>query len=108
VDKVGQGKVFTGSQALGAHLVDEMGGMRQALDWARAAAHLSEEAAVVELPVVEGSLVGRLLGLEGMKADGQVLTLLPAVAAMARQVGPMLVYDGDQPLARLEWTSELP
>jgi protease-4 len=106
VDKVAQGRVWTGEQALARKLVDELGGLRQALDAARAAAELPEHAPIVELPVPESTLVGRLLGIEGMKAEPEASTLLPKeLMDYARALAPFAVHPADKLLARLEIVS---
>lgn len=104
VDKVGQGRVFTGEQALGHQLIDELGGLRQALAKARELAGLPMHAPVTELPPVETTLLGRLLGIEGLHAE------LPAglpgeLADVARALAPFAVHAPDEPLARIEIVS---
>ena len=68
VDAVGQGRVWTGEQAVERRLVDELGGLRQALATARRLAGMPEETPIVELPPSETTLLGRLLGIEGVSA----------------------------------------
>lgn len=65
VDAVGQGRVWTGEQAKDKGLVDELGGLRQALAHARKLADLPQYAPIIELPRLESSLIGRLLGVTG-------------------------------------------
>ena len=107
VDAVGRGRVWTGEQALERHLVDHLGGLRDALAAARQAALLPDDVPIVEYPPQSGSLLDTALRLAGMGPDeraAQVLeTLPPAVKSMAHAMGPMLVFSGDEPLARLEW-----
>ncbi len=50
VDAVGRGKVWTGQQAYERHLVDHLGGLREALADARASAGLTDDAPIVEYP----------------------------------------------------------
>ena len=50
VDAVGRGRVWTGQQAIERHLVDHLGGLREALEAARGAAHLPDDAPIVESP----------------------------------------------------------
>jgi len=105
VDAVGRGKVFTGEQAVSAGLVDELGGLRQALIEARHLAGLPAHAPIVELPVVETSLLGQMLGMPGVREP----VVLPAqVMDAARALGPFMVYDGHAPLARMEFGLQLP
>jgi protease-4 len=103
VDAVGQGRVWTGEQAQKRKLVDEVGGLRQALAYARRLAELPPEAPIVELPQLSSSLLGRLLGVPGVSgAAGVPQVLPPAFARVARALAPFLIYSGDTPLMRLE------
>ena len=110
-DQVGRGRVWTGQQALERHLVDHLGGMREALADARSAAYLPEDAPIVEYPPENSSLLDLALKLAGVGgsdhsilAGAQTLeSLPPAVRAIARAIAPLLVYRSDEPLARLEW-----
>lgn len=105
VDAVGQGRVWAGQQALEHKLVDRMGGLRHALDAARAMAHLPADAPIVELPVVEPSLFEYALGLAGFKAGvGIDVENLPvSVREVLRGVAPLMLYGDGQALARMEW-----
>jgi protease-4 len=107
VDAVGQGRVWTGEQALERKLVDELGGLRQALAYARAAAGLPEHAPIQELPPPDSSLIGRLLGIEGVSTSipSQLQVLPPGMMDMVRALGPFVVHPADKPLARMELTS---
>jgi len=104
IDKVGQGRVWTGEQALERRLIDEIGGLRQALDAARRLADLPEHAPIVELPVVETSLLGRLIGVEGLHAATESPTaLLPSeLLDLARALAPFAIHPADKLLARIE------
>ncbi len=109
VDQVGQGKVFSGREALGLGLVDELGGLRQAIAYARMKAGLPDDAPIIELPELETTLLGRVLGVEGLHGEGaQAVPLPPAVLELVRGVGPMLVHEADRPLARMDWIVDLP
>jgi protease-4 len=101
VDAVGEGRVWTGEQARDRHLVDELGGLRQALAYARRAANLPEDAPIVELPEIQTSLIGRLLGLEGVQAK-MPTALPPEVLDIARALAPFAIQPPDQPLAHIE------
>lgn len=104
VDQVGQGRVWTGQQAMQHGLVDRMGGMRQALEAARDAAHLPDDAPVVEYPAVEKSLIEKAIELVGFGYESPLqATLPPQIKDAVRAVAPLTVYTGDTPLARLEW-----
>jgi protease IV len=100
VDAVGQGRVWTGEQAFQRKLVDEVGGMRQALAAARKLANLGETAPIIELPV-ESSLLGKLVGAAG--AQTQLPNLLPPqLLELARAVAPFMFHPSDAPLAKME------
>jgi protease-4 len=106
LDKVGQGRVWTGEQAFERRLVDEVGGLRQALDTARRLADLPEHAPIVELPVPETSLLGRLLGVEGLHASESPAALLPSeILDFARALAPFAIHPADKLLARIEIVS---
>jgi protease-4 len=108
VDAVGQGRVWTGQQALERGLVDKMGGIREALDEAREAGGLPADAPIVELPRIEKTLLDTALGLSGIdgRAGSPVMRIdaLPVqVKDVARAIAPVAVYTGDVPMARMEW-----
>jgi protease-4 len=111
IDAVGRGRVWTGQQAFERHLVDHLGGLREALADARSAAYLPEDAPIVEYPPQTTSLLDLALKLAGGGGSDQATptvaqtleTLPPAVRAIARAVAPLLVYRSDEPLARMEW-----
>ena len=103
VDAVGQGRVWTGEQAKQRRLVDELGGLRQALAEARRLAGMPEETPIVELPPSETTLLGRILGIEGVKVDAS-LPLPPQIYEMARALAPFAIYPDDRPLALMEIT----
>jgi len=123
VDAVGQGRVWTGEQAKEKGLVDEVGGLRQALAYARRLTGLEEQAPIIELPRLESSLIGRLIGVSSAsavpKADTSSLDLadlslhalartLPRGALLGRiedvasALTPFFLYSSEQPLMRLE------
>ena len=107
VDAVGQGRVWTGEQALRHKLVDELGGLRQALAHARQLAGLPEHAPIQELPPVETTLVGRLLGIEGIHGQlpAHLQALPPSLMDMVRALAPFVAHPADKPLARMELIS---
>jgi len=107
VDAVGQGRVWTGEQALAHKLVDELGGLRQALAAARALADLPDHAPIQELPPPETSILGRILGIDGISENipSQLSALPPGFMDMVRALGPFVVHPADKPLARMELTS---
>ncbi|HEY3816128.1 MAG TPA: signal peptide peptidase SppA [Polyangiaceae bacterium] len=112
IDAVGRGRVWTGQQALERHLVDHLGGLREALEDARSSAYLPADAPIVEYPPQSTSLLDLALKLASGSAESdhsalaamQTLeSLPPAVRAIARAVAPLLVYRTDEALARMEW-----
>jgi protease-4 len=106
VDAIGQGRVWTGEQAVANKLVDELGGLRQALAYARSVAGLSDHAPIEEFPPPNTSLIGRLLGIEGVSENlpSHLQVLPPGMMDMVRALGPFIVHPADRPLARMELT----
>jgi protease-4 len=109
VDAVGRGRVWTGEQAYARKLVDELGGLRQAIAYARRIADLPEYGPIYELPK-ETTWIGQLLGIEGVHdGEARARSALPAqVWQLARALAPFTVYPGDTPLARIELVSVEP
>ncbi len=106
IDAVGQGRVWTGQQARAIGLVDELGGIREALQEARTLSHLPSDAPIVEYPEESSSLVEKVLKLAGVDLTAQMLSLdalPPQLRETVRAIAPMAVYSGDTPLARAEW-----
>ncbi len=101
IDAVAQGRVWTGRQALQRGLVDEIGGLRQALAEACRLANLPTDAPLLELPEPDTTWVGRMLGLEGVReASREVIP--PQLFELVAGLAPFAVYRADQPLALLE------
>jgi protease-4 len=110
VDRVGRGRVWVGQQAIDHGLVDHLGGLRDALDAARRAAHLPDDAPIMEAPRENPSLLEAALdavgaGAAAREANGKALVavLPPAIVGLARAVAPFLVFGADEPLSLLEW-----
>jgi protease-4 len=107
VDAVARGRVWTGQEAMDRGLVDEMGGLRQALAAARSSANLADDAPVAEFPPPDESLLElalKLAGLSSAPLDGSVLSALPLqVKQMLRAVAPLAAMKDDTPMSRLEW-----
>lgn len=104
VDAVGQGRVWTGEQAFRRKLVDELGGLRQALALARELADLPEHAPITELPPPDTTLLGRILGIEGVEEKQAPMLLPPELLDLAKALAPFAVHPADLPLARIEIT----
>jgi protease IV len=108
VDAVGQGRVWTGEQALDRKLVDEIGGLRQAIALARKLGHVSDHGPILELPPPDTSLLGRLLGIDGIKDNSTAnaaASLLPSqFLDLVRALAPFVAHGSDIPLALMEMT----
>ena len=104
VDAVAQGRVWTGQEAYERHLVDKLGGLREALAEARAAGGLAYDAPILEMPPPETSLVEKALEVVGLPSSKTMLLegLPIQIRDVARALAPMLVYKGDIALARAE------
>jgi protease IV len=108
VDAVGRGRVWMGQQAIEKRLIDHLGGLREALEAARAAGNLPDDAPILEVPRSEESLIEKVLKIAtGSGADDRVAAAaggLPApIRSLARALAPLVVYRSDEPLARMEW-----
>ena len=111
VDAVGEGRVWTGQEAVERGLVDKLGGLREALTEARKLGHLPADAGFEELPAVEHTLIDTALNLAGVHAgESSVLSVLPEqIKDIARAIAPVAIYAADVPLTRMEWVgSEAP
>jgi protease-4 len=108
VDAVGRGRVWMGQQAIEKHLIDHLGGLRDALAAARAAANLPDDAPIVESPTPRESLLEKAIDLAtggggGDRVEAAMAQLPPAIRSLARAVAPLVVFGSDEPLARMEW-----
>ncbi len=104
IDAVGQGRVWTGEQALARKLIDEIGGLRQALEEARRLADLPSDAPIVELPV-ESNFLGKVIGMASAHASEKTPVLPGQLLEFARALAPFAVHPPDSPQARLEITT---
>jgi protease-4 len=106
VDAVGQGRVWSGREAAAHHLVDRLGGIREALDQARWLGGLPSDAPITELPVPESSLLDLALKLAGAsesESEAKLAGILPSqLVDFARAMAPFTMYGGAESLARLE------
>lgn len=111
VDAIARGRVWTGAQALERKLVDQIGGLREALEEARKLGGLPESAPIVEMPEEDDSLLGMLLGLAGAQAAAGTQAagalLPPALLDVARMMSPFLIFDASKPLARSELVEDV-
>ena len=104
VDKAGQGRVWTGEQAQKRRLVDAIGGLRQAIEYAKREAGLPDYAPIVQLPPPQRTLVGELLGVEGVQTAQTEQVLPTQILDLARALAPFVVHEPDQPLALTEFS----
>jgi protease-4 len=108
VDAIGRGHVWTGAQAQAISLVDEVGGVTDALTYAKRQAGLADDAKVrlIELPRETSGLLGSLARLVGAStdADGDAaasVLALPVVRAALGAVPPALLVTPGGAQARL-------
>jgi protease-4 len=107
VDAVGEGRVWMGQEAIQRKLVDQMGGLREAIAKARELGGLPYDSPIVALPTPDSSFVERALKLV-LGGSDESLSLPEAaiprqVRTMLRAVAPLTLYESKTPLARLEW-----
>jgi protease-4 len=99
IDRVGQGRVWSGRRAKEHGLVDRIGGLSEAIREAKRRAGLPWDAAVLERPERGGGLVNLLLGsLVEAREDPPMPA---AIGRMARALGPFAYLDPATPQARL-------
>ncbi len=67
VDEIGQGRVWSGTEAVKLGLVDQVGGLDAALDYAREQSGLPNDAKIVEFPVPHDLAEQLALALSGKK-----------------------------------------
>lgn len=101
VDAVGRGRVWSGTQAKEHNLVDQLGGLSDALTLAKARIGLGDEdrVRIVVLPQSTRSLLSRVLGVPGLRAGGGDEGGAPgassgAVDALGRSAGWILGLPG--------------
>ncbi len=113
VHEVARGRVWTGAQARGKGLVDEHGGLIDAIEEAKRRAGLAgRPTRLAVLPEEKRSLLGRLLGLAS-RAEGpstSPLSALPPAFRDALRAIPsvLLRARSGEPLARMPFELELP
>jgi ClpP class serine protease len=103
VDAVGRGRVWTGTQAKERRLVDELGGLAEAIAEAKQRAGIAEDDLVqlVALPALDQSLLSQLLRLGGGGEAGAAGAGL--LETLLRFVPPSLLADPGAPQARLPY-----
>ena len=81
-----------------------MGGIRQALELARKAGNLPDDAPIQEEPPIEKTLLDTALELVGFARGPLLVDGLPIqIRDAVRAVAPMAIYADSTPLARTEW-----
>jgi protease-4 len=100
--------VWMGQQAIEKRLIDHLGGLREALEAARAAGNLPDDAPLLEVPRAEESLIEKVLkiatgGGAGDRVAAAAAQLPAPIRSLARALAPLVVYRSDEPLARMEW-----
>ena len=105
VDAVGRGHVWSGAAALPIHLVDQLGGVADALTLAKQRAGLrSTDLVELELlPKPEPGLLQKLTGLPGSHESmlPSAFALIPGGARLLQALPASLVAQPDAPQARL-------
>lgn len=105
-DAVARGRVWMGRAAKDRHLIDEIGGLRQALTEAQTLAGVGRDAPIIELPRPEFSLLELVADLSGaqLQADRPLFeSAVPAqLGDVLRAAAPFLIYDPEQPMALSE------
>jgi protease-4 len=109
VDELGRGHVWSGAAAQARGLVDELGGLTEAVAEAKRRAGMAEDAPVeLAAEPEERTLLGQLLGLLGISTQAaHPLSLLPALADALRGLPGSLLLEPSTPQARLDEAFEL-
>lgn len=93
VDHVGRGHVWTGEQSLSINLVDELGGVLDAIAYAKKQAGFGDKevATLIMLPRLEQSLLGKVLGgpLGFAKGAAKDDATMKSIEPVARLMGLM-------------------
>ena len=109
VDQVARGRVWMGRQARDRGLVDEVGGLRQAIEAALAAGGLHNNAPIIELPPPQFSLLSLAAGMAHAESTSPEAALLQRsvpgeIGRLLRAAAPFVIYEPFQPLALSEVT----
>jgi hypothetical protein len=83
-------------------VIDELGGLRQAIAWAEKNAGLPAGSPIVELPRVERSLLARLLGIPNLRQSLLEGAMPDGMTQAVRALAPFIIHPDDIPLARME------
>jgi len=108
VDEVGRGHVWSGTQALPIHLVDQIGGFTTALDIAKQRAGLlpDEEVSLLYLPRSEGTLIDRILGWIAGGVGTERVTAPSWTRALVDALPMSVLAEPEVPQARLDFNVE--
>jgi protease IV len=94
IDAVGQGRIWTGRQALENKLIDRVGGLREAIDRARELAGLPPDAKIVEIERPHGSLFSMLR--EGVSMTLRGAGSLAGLGAVPAAAGKAAIPAGSE------------
>jgi protease-4 len=111
VDAIGRGHVWSGRSAQQRGLVDEFGGIGDAIAYAKMKAHLraDQPVEVVDMPD-EPTLLGTILGLLGIELKARAaepFTMIPGVTDLLHSLPGSLVVEPSVPQARLDGWIEI-
>lgn len=96
IDKVAQGRVWTGTNAKDINLIDEFGGLTTAIDLAAKLANIEDKYRVVELPKLEDPFEKLLKQISTEARVGKVLHNLGISAQEYQWLKSMLTQEGVQ------------
>lgn len=110
VDRVARGRVWMGRSAMEHGLVDQMGGLREAVQAALDAVDLPDDTPLVQLPKERFSLIrlaGQLAQAQDLQPADLIQNSVPGeVGGVLRSLSPLLIYDPFEPLALTELVLE--
>jgi protease-4 len=108
VDEMAQGRVWVGADALGLGLVDEIGGLRQAVDYAASlAGYVSKsDYKVVGYPAPLSAMDQLLQSIGGWKEEPSILAGTP-FEALGKSLGRLRKDDALQVYARIPYDIEI-
>lgn len=94
VDARGQGRIWSGQQAVAQRLCDRTGGLMDAVTEARRRADLPDTSPLFHYPRVESSLLGQILGLPDLFGGGSesaaAAAAMPELERLLRSAGDLL------------------